>query len=330
MDGETKKQRERNIFNLIYGNALFTDVMDKECPDFLVRLSENSPCFGVEVTEFYHSETSARLDRISDYSLQLLDGGNVKHKDDRNALHVVDIVKEDNSIHAKDVPAIIQRVPPLSECSRLVAQRILSKTQLIKNTTAEISHANLIIHDKTGLLRVIKIADFYRIYFSPELISALSITSFREVFLITDIEDQQVYARLKMLLLLASAYLFNDVIVSNGIAERMGADVDEVELFASYFASTVEGQVLVHHDKDGSEVIFGDSGLLIAQDGSITVRLHSDRPIYPSATPPVLPWKSLLGTDFHEIMTEYRKSSKFSSEAVFSVIPRLSRNLSRR
>ncbi len=324
MDGETKKQRERHIFNLVYGEALFADVTDKECPDFLVRLSENSPSFGVEVTEFYHSETGARLDRIPGYSYQLLDGGDVKHKDDRNALHVakVDIVKEDNSIHEKDLSAIIQRVPSLSECSRLVAQRILSKTQQIKNTAAEISHVNLIIQDKTGLLRVTKSTDFYRIFFLPELISALSITSFREVFLITDIEDRQVYVRLKMLLLLSNAYLFNGAIVSNGIAERMGADVDDVELFASYFASTVEERVFVYHDKDGSEVIFGDTGLLIAQDGSITVRLHSDRPIRPSAAPPVLPWKSLLGTDFHEIMTEYRKSSTFSSEAVFSVIPR--------
>lgn len=321
MDGESKKQRERRIFDMVYGDVSFAEVTDNECPDFLVRLFDGSPYFGVEVTEFYQTETSARLQSISGYSHQLLAGEDFKHKDDRESLEVakVDIVNEDNSIHAKGVPAIIQRVPPPSECARQVAQRIQTKTQQIRNSAADTSHANLIIQDKTGLLRITKVADFYRIYFVPELVSALSVTSFREVFLVTDIDDRQVFARLKMLLLLANAYLFNGAVVCNGIAERLRTDVDEVDLFASHFATTVEEPVLVHHHQDGTEVIFGDSGVMVAQDGSVSVRLYSDRPFHPDASPPDLQWESLLGNEFHDMTIQYRKSNTFSSDAVFAI-----------
>ncbi|HEX9782263.1 MAG TPA: hypothetical protein VGA56_05960, partial [Opitutaceae bacterium] len=156
---------------MIYGDVSFADVTASECPDFLVRLFDGSNYFGVEVTELYQSETNARLDRISGYSDELLDGHDFRHKDDRKALEVakVDIIKEDNSIHAKGLSAIIQRVPPPGECARQVAERIRTKTQQIQDSAADMSHANLIIHDKTGLLRLTKVADFYRIFFVPEL-----------------------------------------------------------------------------------------------------------------------------------------------------------------
>ena len=165
MDTKSKKERERRILDMVYGRSSFFDLVENECPDFLIQLSENLPYFGIEVTEFYESETSARIDRIPNYSCDLLSGKDYKHKDDRFALDVakIDIVKEDNSIHAKDVPAIVQHVLPLSECAKKIAQRIRTKTEQIRHSTAEISHANMIIQDKTGLLRIINIKDFVQI-----------------------------------------------------------------------------------------------------------------------------------------------------------------------
>lgn len=321
MDVDTRKQRERRILEMVYSDRSFDDLKESECPDFLVRHFPKSPYFGVEITELYHSETNARLDRISGYVLQLLDGEAFKHKDDRKTLNVteVDILREDNSVRAKDVPAVIQEIPPPSECVRQVAERIASKAERLENSTADMSHMNLIIHDKTGLLRPIRKTDFYRIYFVPELVAALSETPFREVFLVTVIEDEQVYVRLKMLYLLAEAYLFNGVIVSQGLAEQLRPQVDNLELFASYFDSTVKSPVLVHRDTAGTEVIFGDSGIMVAKDNSVTVRLHSDYPIHPDAAPPQLQWEEILGTNFHDAMNEFRRTHTFSTEAVFPI-----------
>jgi len=322
MDVDIKKQRERRIFEMVYGNRSFDKIMANECPDFLVRQFPASPNFGVEITEVYNSETDARLDRISGYVNQLLDGGSFKHKNDRKTLNVtkVDIVRKDNSVVARNIPAIMQEVPPPSACAKQIAKRIRSKAERLQNAAPRMTHVNLIIQDKTGLLRSLRTAAFYNIFFVPELISALAETPFREVFLVTVLEDKQVYVGLKMLYLLAEAYLFNGAIVSQGFARELPPQADDIELFASYFASTVRSPVLIHRGAIGTEVIFGDSGILFQKHDTVTVRLHSDYPMHPSAVRPCLQWEAILGIGFHDAMNEYRKSHTFSTAAVFPIV----------
>jgi len=321
MDEDTKKARERRIFQLVYGDRTYYEIVQHENPDFLVRHFRDSPFFGVEVTEYFHTEANARIDRIDGYVTDLLQGENFKHKDDRKTLTVseVDIIRPDDTIHAKDVPAIIQEVPSPSECARQVAERISKKAERLRASTANFSHANLIILDNSGVLRLIPKEDFYRIYFVPELLRAIASAPFREIFLVTHLKDEQVYAPLKMLYLLTEAYLFNGAVVKNGLAERIPEEIDNAELFAAYLDSTVTSQVLLHEDASGKEVIFGDSGILIGADGSVTVRLHSDYPINLDAAAPSQDWEAVLGSQFRDTMNEYRESHAFSTEAVFPV-----------
>ena len=77
--------------------------------------------------------------------------------------------------------------------------------------------------------------------------------------------------------------------------------------------------MLIYRDANDTEVIFGDSGLLISPDNSVTVRLHLDYAINPNAVPPKVKWQTILGEKFDEAMRDYRKSHIFSTEAVFPV-----------
>ena len=321
MDANSKKQEERRIFDLVYADRSFDEIKDFENPDFLVRYFPNTPYFGVEVTEYYLTETNARIDNISSYTEQLLNRGDFKHKDDRKVLNVteIDIINRDDSVHAKNVSSIIQEVPPPIKCAYDVADRIISKSARLQASSAELSHANLIIKDKTGLLRLINKKNFYGIYFIPELIRAISTAPFREIFLVTVLQDENVYVPLKMVHLLAEAYLFNGVIIQNGYEKKIPPDIDYVELFAAYLNSTVTYRVLIHRDADDTEVIFGDSGMLINPDNSVTVRLHLDYAINSNALPPSIEWKAILGENFNDAMKDYRKSSIFSTEAIFPV-----------
>ena len=147
----------------------------------------------------------------------------------------------------------------------------------------KLSHVNLIIKDRSGLLRLINKEDFYGIYFVPELIKAISTAPFREIFLVTILQDEHVYVPLKMIHLLAEAYLFNGVIVQNGYEKKIPPEIDYVELFAAYLNSQLRYRVLIQCDADHTEVIFGDSGILINPDNSVTVRLHLDYAINSSA-----------------------------------------------
>lgn len=78
IDSNSKKQEERRIFDLVYADRSFYEVKDSETPDFLVRYFPNTSYFGVEVTEYYLTETNARLDNITDYTGQLLNGKDYK------------------------------------------------------------------------------------------------------------------------------------------------------------------------------------------------------------------------------------------------------------
>lgn len=321
MDAGNQKQEERRIFDLVYSGRSLDDVVEHENPDFLARCSPELPYFGVEITEYYDSESNARLSCIPDYVSELLQGEDFRHKDDRRVLEVseVDIIRNDDTVRAKSVPAVLQRVPVPGQCARQVAQRMCSKARRLQASTAEISHANLVIQDKTGLLRQIAIEDFYRIYFVPELVAAITTVPFREVFLVTMLQNEHVYAPLKMLHLLAEAYFFNGVVVQKGFAKQIPAGVAYAELFAAYLNSTSASTVLVHDNTAGTEVIFGDAGVLIDNENFVTVRLHSDCPISPDAVAPNIDWKAVLGGQFHDAMKEYRESHSFATRAVFPV-----------
>jgi hypothetical protein len=316
-----KKAEERRIFDLVYGDRSLHDVLTHENPDFLVRQSPGLPHFGVEVTEYHVNETNARLDRLKGYSTRLLDGGDFRHKDDPKHVEVakVDIVRPDDTIHAKGVPVIIQKIPPPATCASDVAERIISKGRRVAASVAEVSHTNLIIEDRTDVLRTVASADFYRVYFVPGLISAIRATAFREVFLVTMLEGQEVYVPLKMLHLLAEAYLFAGALEESGAAARIPAEIKDTELFAAYLNEATKGAVLVHRQDIGVEVIFGDSGVMFKNDDTVTVRMHSDYPLSADAVTPKADWRSSLGESFEDNLNAYRSSNTFSTSALFPV-----------
>lgn len=208
---------------------------------------------------------------------------------------------------------------PPSKCAYDVAERINTKAGLFNVSQQNLSHTNLIIRDKSGLLRPINKRDFYGIYFIPELIKAISTAPFREIYFVTILQDEHVYIPLKMIHLLAETFLFNGVIVQNGYEKIIPLEIDYFELFGSYLNSKATNKVLIHRDADVTEVIFGDSGVLISNDNSVTVRLHLDYAINLNAVQPNIKWQSILGENFDEAMRDYRMSNVFSTEAVFPV-----------
>lgn len=321
MDTNSKKEQERSIFDLIYADRSFDEVKESENPDFLVRLFPNTIHFGVEVTEYYLTETNARIDNIDGYTDKLLNGGDFKHKDDRKVLNVteIDLIDEHGVVQAKNVPAIHQEIQLPSKCAYDVAERIISKSKLLKKSQHNLSHTNLIINDRTGLLRLINKNEFYSIFFIQELIKAISTAPFREIFFVTILQNEHVYIPLKMLYLLAEAFLFNGVIIQSGYKYKIPPEIDYSELFAAYLNSNVKYKVLIHRDVNNTEVIFGDSGLLISPDNSVTVRLHLDYAINQKAVPPRIKWQTLLGENFDDVMRDYRRTNIFSTEAAFTV-----------
>jgi hypothetical protein len=110
--------------------------------------------------------------------------------------------------------------------------------------------------------------------------------------------------------------------ISKGTSS-ISEDVNEWELFASYFSGLTESPILIHRQDLGVEVIFGDSGILMGDDNTVRVRMHSDFQIAPEARTATLDWQAILGTEFLEAINEYRMSHAFSTSATFPIQKRL-------
>ena len=140
-------------------------------PHFPIRPHPRAERFGVEITEFYLTEGHARLERIEGYWADLLAGGDVRHKDDHHRFQVtkIDIVTKEGEIRASNVPAIGRSVPHRYELARMIATAIADKDKVHDGAPKDLSHINLIIRDRHGVLRHQPFKEFCVLLYPPYL-----------------------------------------------------------------------------------------------------------------------------------------------------------------
>ncbi|WP_420768268.1 hypothetical protein ACNR9V_12935 [Parageobacillus thermoglucosidasius] len=80
-----KKQNEMYILKSVYKTEKYKEVKQIEEPDFIITNHSNIK-FGVEVTEYYYSETDARLRKIQNYFQDLINHERYGHKQDKKQL----------------------------------------------------------------------------------------------------------------------------------------------------------------------------------------------------------------------------------------------------
>jgi hypothetical protein len=203
-----QKERERAILNMVYGDGEFEEIVESESPDFRIRKRGQALSFGVEVTEFYCSESNARIRNRPEYVTQILAEERYRHKDDKIALPVCVATLVRDGEPDREIRGIFQEVPRISEYAYMVAETIRGKGEKLEGYAAKLTHVNLIIFDMESLLFRIAAKDFYRYFFTSDIIAALRQSGYREVYLITRLEtDRWVYIPIKLVLFLSELYL---------------------------------------------------------------------------------------------------------------------------
>lgn len=317
-NADAKKTRERKILDLIYADRHIEEIIPSERPDFILR-HRGGGRFGVEIAELYHSQTTARLERIPEYSAELLSGGSFRHKDDGGQIKVgkVDILTEHNEVVYSQVDAIIQDAPSLADCARNLAARVRTKGEKLGDPPPGLSHTNLVVHDRTNVLATVSREQFFPLYFLPELRTALAATTFREIFFLTKMKGGTGFVPLKTLLLMAEVYFFNAIYTETGSHRLFAPPKAELEVFGSCLAHNVKGSVLFREASDGTEVIYGDSGFFVARDRSIYLRAFQDGAFPADVRPPESGLASRLGSDFMDRLAEHRSSNTFVTSLLF-------------
>jgi hypothetical protein len=317
MNTDAKKVRERKILDLVYADRHVEEIVPSERPDFIVS-SRGGRQFGVEIAELYQSQTTARLDRIPGYSSELLDGGDFRHKDDAQQITVgkIDILTQDNEVKYSQLNAILQNAPSPADCARSLTGMVSAKAEKLLNFSATLSHTNLILHNRTNVLPISS-DQFFRLYFLPELQTALAAAHFREVFFLTKMKEGAGFVPLKMLFLVAEAYFFNAIYTATEGSRLFATPVAELEVLGSYLATVVKGPVLFRDADEGSELIYGDSGFFLARDGSVAIRMYWDEQFPNDAHAPAANLAARLGSEFTEKLLEHKSAGTFVMPLLF-------------
>jgi hypothetical protein len=81
---------------MVFGRNPHVVIQESERPDFICKVSDKFE-FGVEVTDFYLSESVARLRLIPNYAKDLLTNKAYRHKDDMRRIRVEKVVYRSGS-----------------------------------------------------------------------------------------------------------------------------------------------------------------------------------------------------------------------------------------
>jgi hypothetical protein len=255
-----KKYRERTILTLIYNEDDYAEIIDSESPDFKIRNNGTTDFFGIEITEFYYSESNARLRFIPTYFSEITEQNRYRHKKDKKALEAseVTILSSDGEIKGI-TKAIFQQLPSIADYVKSIVDAIVYKEARLHKYVKELIHVNLIVFDTEQRISSVAKGDYYHNLYSDSLKQTLLNTEFREVFLITRLNSTQwVYIPLKMVLFVSEFYMLHSLLFRY-FPKKLGTCPDDfMILFAKYMCyNTKKAHKAIYRVKEaGIEVIW--------------------------------------------------------------------------
>lgn len=267
-----KKTMELEIVKMVYPDAeKYIKSIDQEQPDFLVAGLQKKVVFGIEVTELYQNESSARLKHIPGYVDALVERREYRHKDDVNRLKPDEFEILDEAGNVKHtLKGVMQTLPSLTEYLRLLAESIAEKTKKLSQYAPEARYHALLIYDREAYFGGVPLTDLYAAMFSPEIEQVLDRSGFREIYLVGQMDQQDRYIPLKSYQLYAALQQFEQFFLptyTDGISVRK-----YIETTIAVLAQTGFGNACVHQAENFISLSYGDLSMkidLVDQSGSV-------------------------------------------------------------
>lgn len=205
------KERERMILELVVdtGAAQITDNGDKQ-PDFVLYYPLENTHIGIEITELYFNQSSARIMNIPNYFNEIMCDGRFRNKVDEKLLYPEDfiIINKDGS-EGETFRAILNSYPnPFENYRSALTNSIQSKNEKYSKLHLGYDYMNLLIYDLQNCLSSDSFDKdhFYNYLIDDRLFSLMISSCFDEIYFITRFYDGQFYIGLKLLLILSEAY----------------------------------------------------------------------------------------------------------------------------
>jgi hypothetical protein len=256
-----KKGRELEVVKKVYVRAEeFIKSTDQEKPDFLLDGFPKGTLLGVEVTELYQNESSARLKRIPGYADLIYDTRKFRHKDDPGRLipDEFDLLDEmGNTVQV--LKGVWQNLPSVNEFINLVEGVIQEKVGKLANYTKDAAYNILLISDTEGYFGGTKLTDLYASLFSPKLETALFEAGFREVYFIGQLEHKNKHLPMKGYLLYAYSMQFESYFIPTMQGEIL--ILDYLQVLVGVLSQTGLKDAVVHQGEGWYAISYGDISL---------------------------------------------------------------------
>ena len=211
-----RKKSEKKIFDLNYPYFETVSVSPSEAPDFICHIN-GKPALGVEITELFRNEGYARLEKIPDYGVQLLDGKAYKHKDDKKFIRVETCkIKSPDGTVDKEIQGIFSPGMTAQELVACLNSAISAKYCKVGRYLEKAPAVDLVIHDPAELFSAERQSIFRSIslFLEPEVISS----PFREIFLIISKHDgSTLKLPIKLSIFLEEIFIFEKLLKKSSI-----------------------------------------------------------------------------------------------------------------
>lgn len=185
---DEKKKEEYNIVKRIYSDVEY-DIEFSEKPDFIINKKGEKDKFGVEVTELFYSQSSARLKKIPYYSLKLLKEG-IPRKD-QGILGEHELYIKDGDEWVYLGKKIDQSFKNYDDYINAIANTIIIKTKKAKSYK-RLKYYELIIEDQEKFLFFKQIRDIEYLEKSKIIQDAIDKSPFKRIYLFTIINKRKV------------------------------------------------------------------------------------------------------------------------------------------
>lgn len=242
-------------------------VCESESPDFKLRHCNEDKHFGVEITEFYLSDSDARIKNIPGYMSELFSGRDHRHKNDVENLKVEKARwrKADGS-KEEIIDVIWRELPEVSTVVQMISTLIGRKSTKLSAYEYDLSHVNLIILDHSNRLITTAADHFYEHFFTSELRKALANTGFREVYFVTVVEqEKKVFIPLKALFLMSEFYLFHWALSKYQPDIEYESVRAELDLFVEFMREQNVLISIVENTEGTMRLLWGNYGVSVSE-----------------------------------------------------------------
>jgi hypothetical protein len=202
-----KESIEQGIISRIFKNGDQCKIVKSEKPDFILNYSGSlvgDVSVGIEITELYYDDSSARLANKKGYVNDLLAGKYI-HKDDKNKFNTKDVIYLSKNMEYKPFKTPLLFLPKytIDDFRKAFLHTLRKKNKKHSKYNKDVNQFGLIIYDREKHFKKIKREDFVKAFFNDFIIDEIKNSYFEEIYLITcfDEGDDEFYIQLKYCLL---------------------------------------------------------------------------------------------------------------------------------